>query len=282
MTHYDTLGVMKTATPEELKSAYRKLVKEHHPDRGGDITKFQEISEAYETLTNVNKKAHYDYQLKQTHPSNNQSQYSKNTKSFFRDFEFTFSNDEGIFKSYSDTQRIKNKNIRINLEIPFLDTLDEQIKFLDIKLSQGSETLEVKIPAGIENNTTLTLRNRGDNEHYHLPRGHLEIVVKVLSNDKFFRQGDNIVTDITIDCFEAIVGTEITLDTPQYKKISLKVPAGTQNNNIFGVTDLGFPTYPKNTRGKLLIKINVLVPKNLTNEQLVLIKEIIKLKPINS
>lgn len=282
MNYYEILGVAQTATPEEIKAAYRKLAKEYHPDLGGDIIKFQNISEAYETLSDSNKKAHYDYSLKQTNNGFSYQTYHGDPRDFFKDFEFIFSGSDGIFRNFNDTQRQRNKNLRVNIEVPFLDTLNDIVKFLDIKLSNGNETLEVKIPAGIENNSVLTLRNRGDNEFANLPRGNLELVVKIIPDTKFFRQDDNIVTEVTINCFEAIVGTEIVLDTPYGKKISLTIPAGTQNNSVFGITDLGFPTYPKNTRGKLLIKINVLVPRNLTKEQLALVKEIVKLKPINS
>lgn len=278
MTHYDTLGVARTATPEEIKTAYRKLAKQHHPDLGGDITKFQSISEAYETLSDPDKKSHYDYQLK-----NPQSPYGFHFSSNFGDASDIFKEFSFIFGGGSPFQeKSRNKNIRINFEVPFLSTLNEQLKVVDINLTNGKETLELKIPAGVEDGASMTLRGKGDNEHLNLPRGNLEIIVRVIPDSKFYRQDNNIVTDITVNCFEAITGTEILLDTPDEKKINLNIPAGTQNNTVFGISDLGFPTYPKNTRGKLLIKINVLVPRNLTNEQLELVEKIQKLKPINS
>jgi molecular chaperone DnaJ len=78
------------------------------------------------------------------------------------------------------------------------------------------------------------------------------------------------------------MGTDIEFDTPSSKRISMRIPAGTQHGTIFGISDEGFPTYPRNTRGKLLVRISVLVPKNLTPEQILLVKEIKKKQPVNS
>jgi curved DNA-binding protein len=262
MTHYVKLGVALTATPDDIKKAFRQLAKQHHPDTGGDIIKFQQISEAYEVLSDPNKKAYYDHTLnQQTNPFINEH------------FEFNFNmNSNDIFRSFREKFVQRNANIRLVLEIPFLDTLDDHIKFVTVNLSNGVEHLEIKIPSAIEDGALLTLRGRGDNAYNNMPRGNLEIITKIISHEKFYRQGIDIVTSIDVNCFTAAVGGNVELITPQNKSIELKIPPGTQHNQIFGITDLGFKNV-RNIRGNLLIKIKIVVPKNLTDMQKDLIRQ---------
>jgi len=284
MNYYDILGVAKTASPEELKAAYRLLVKQHHPDLGGSPEMMKQINEAYDTLSDPQKRAAYDYE--QTRP-----QFGQGFNNEYRSSPFTF--DEEIFANFGSdffhvftgaqqNNRPKNRNIRVKIELDFLDTLKDQEKILNIKLSQGQETITVKIPAGIENGSNFIMRGKGDNEFPQWPRGNLEIVVEVKPHARFERQGANITTNLTIDCFEAILGTAMYLDTPSGKTINLKIPPGTQNGTTFGITDEGFPVNSRGVRGKFLIRVNVLVPNNLTKEQLNLVAEIQSIKPINT
>lgn len=282
--YYDILGVAKTATPDELKAAFRKLAKTHHPDVGGDPEKFKEINEAYNCLHDPQERAAYDRGGQRTTNHNN----------FHHDpdpFGFGFSHPiNDVFNQHFSfhfgpegvRQQQRNRNLRINLEMPLLDTLEEQTKIFDIRLSNGKETIELKIAAGIQDGSVISLRGKGDNQFPDSPRGNLEIAIKVLPDTKFSRQDNNLLMDTTIDCFEAIIGTELEFATPSGKTISMRIPAGTQNGTIFGISDEGFPTSPRFNRGKLLVRISTLIPKNLTPEQIILVKEIQKKQPVNS
>jgi len=277
MTHYATLGVAETATPEEIKSAYRKLAKQHHPDLGGDVTKFQQISEAYETLADVDKRAHYNHQLRNPQPQF--QNHFQNDAEVFNHINQQFSQMFGF--NFMHPQTPRNRNIRIQLELNFLETLDICQKTIEFNLSNGSERITIDLPAGIADQTVLQMAGRGDNAIQSVPRGTLEVIVKVIPHPKFSRLDDHIISDITIDCFQAILGYDLELDTPRGKKISLKIPAGTQNGTQFGITDEGF-VRPSRSMGKFIIRINVMVPTALTSEQLNLVHQIQAIKPINT
>jgi len=286
MSHYDTLGVAQNATPEEIKQAFRRLAKEYHPDVGGDAAKFQAISEAYEILINPDKKAHYDYTLK--NPNQNFNQFQNQGFEFthtfnddvFRDISEQFSNMFGF--NFRTAQQVpRNRNIRVHVELEFLETLNPTQKIINYKLTNGDETITLDFPAGFTDNTILQLAGRGDNANSAVPRGNLEVAIKVKPHPKFSRLDDHILSEVTISCFDAILGCSILMDTPRAKHIRLSIPAGTQHGTQFGITDEGYKR-SNNTYGKLIITVNVKVPTALTQEQLNLVEQIQKLKPINT
>ena len=279
MTHYSTLGVAVSATPEEIKSAYRKLAKQHHPDLGGDVTKFQQISEAYETLADADKRAHYDYQLRNPQPQFHNHGFPNGFGDHvFNDINEQFSQMFG-FPFAQARQVPRNKNVRIQLDLNFLETLDICQKTIEFGLTNGgSERITLDLPAGITDHTVLQMAGRGDNAIISLPRGTLEIVIRVTPHPKFTRLDDHIVSDITIDCFQAILGHNIELDTPRGKKINLRIPSGTQSGAQFGITDEGFARQNR-TYGKFIIKVSVLIPSALTSDQLKLIQQVQAMSP---
>lgn len=288
MTHYATLGVADVATPEEIKSAYRKLAKQHHPDLGGDVAKFQQISEAYETLADVDKRAHYDHQLR-----NPQPQFHQHAPGGFH-FTHNFGGDPEVFNHINEQfsqmfgfnfgqaqQAPRNRNIRLQLNVDFLQTLESFQQTLEYNLTNGKETITLDLPAGIADNTILQMSGRGDNANAAVPRGNLEVVIKVTTNPKYVRIDEHILTELTIDCFQAILGHEIEIETPRGKKINLMIPAGIQSGTQLGITDEGFRRQNK-TLGKFIVRVNVRIPNTLTNEQIELVKQIQMLRPINN
>lgn len=288
--HYETLGVSQSASADEIKAAFRKMAKQYHPDAGGDAGRFQQINEAYQTLSDANSRAHYDHTLR--NPFHNQGHFDPFSHPQANPFEFHFnfgsSNDpfnihEQIFRQFGfqTRQPARNRNLRIGIELDLLETLNNQTKVLEYKISSGTETIQFEIPAGVENNTTFRIPGRGDDANSAIPRGDLEVIITIRQNEKYYRSGENLIENITIDCFQAITGTMLPLKLPSGKIIELHIPAGTQHQAQFGVTDEGFPR-GNNTRGKFIAKINVLIPTALTKEQLNLVKEIQKIRPLNT
>jgi curved DNA-binding protein len=291
MSHYETLGVSENATPEELKSAFRKLAKQHHPDMGGDQAKFQQINEAYSTLSDPNSRAHYDHTRRNPQHNHNPFNHNPYAQAQHREFHFNFGGGPDPMSAFHDQffsqfgfnvrQQPKNRNIRVNIELDFLETLNQQTKVIEFKTTNNIDTLQLQIPAGIENGNIFTLAGRGDDANTAIPRGNLEVHIHVRQHDRFLRIGENIVEEITIDCFQAITGCRIPVSLPSGKTIELNIPGGTQHQSQFGITDEGFPRQ-NGTRGKYIAKINIRIPTLLTAKQLELIEEIQKIKPINA
>jgi len=287
MSHYDTLGVNQNASQDEIKAAFRKLAGQHHPDRGGDQAKFKEINEAYNNLGDPNKRAQYDQQQRGGFNPFGHGGGGGNP------FEFHFNvggNPGGnpfdmndIFHQFGFQSRnaVRNRNLRMELDLDFLSTLNAQQKVVQYNTSQGPETIQLDLPAGVENNTMFSVNGRGDNQHTNLPRGALEVLIRVAPHPRFQRMNEHVLEDITIDSFQAIIGHTLQLQTPMGKTIELTVPAGTQHGAQFAVTDEGFPR-PNGTRGKYLIRVSVLTPTALTSDQLNLLAEIMRLRPVNT
>jgi len=290
MNHYETLGVSQTATPEELKSAFRKLAKQHHPDVGGDVAKFQAINEAYNTLSDPNSRAHYDHTLRNPQPQFQHNPYTQRGPSPF-EFHFNFGGGPDPMSAFHDQffsqfgfqtrQQPRNRNLRIQIDIPFLETLNPQNKVIEFKTTNNTERLNLEIPAGVEDGFVFQVVGRGDDANPGIPRGNLDVQIRVHRHERFVRNNENIMEDITIDAFQAMTGCKIPVNLPSGKTIEINIPAGTQHQSQFGITDEGFPRQ-NGTRGKYIARINVKIPSILTAEQLNLVRKIQELRPINT
>jgi DnaJ-class molecular chaperone len=279
MNYYDTLGLRMGATPDEIKLAYRKLAKQHHPDSGGDVGKFQEVSNAYETLSDSNKRSQYDFQLKHPHQGHPGFQFEFNTGGNPFDIHDQFSQMFGF--NFTHAQQIqRNRNIRVQVELEFLDTLNVSQRTFEYNLTSGREAITLDFPAGV-NDQIFQINGRGDNAIPNVPRGNLEVVLRVKPHPKFTKVDDHIMTEITVDCFQAILGYEYDLTTPRGRPIKLHIPPGTQHGTQLGVTDEVFQRQNR-TVGKLIVKINVLIPTALTSEQINLLQQIKQLRPVNT
>jgi curved DNA-binding protein len=283
-THYETLGVAKDATPDQIKAAYRRLAKQHHPDLGGDTQRFQDITNAYDVLTDANKRAHYDHTLRG--PQAGPGGWSFDVRIDEGGFDpFSHMNDlhGDIFRQFGFTgfnNMQRNRNVRVQLELDLLETLNPCRKVVAFATGQGQDTVELELPAGIHDNTVLTIKGRGDAAIPNIPRGNLEVVVRIRPHDRFTRLNEHLMQDVTIDCFQAMMGTDVTVNTPSGRRLVLSIPAGTQHGTQLGISDEGFPR--NGGRGRLIVKISVKIPTALTPRQLELVREIMENRPINS
>jgi DnaJ-class molecular chaperone len=287
--YYDILGVDEKATSADITKAFKDLAKQHHPDRGGDKDKFQEINEAHDTLKNSQKRHDYDTMRKfgsrstgggGDHPFFNEDIFGDFFSGFGGDtsgfrFNFTGRNgDERVFRNVRNQPR-GNRNVQVRMAISIKEAMTSRMKTISYKLPSGREEFaNVKIPAGVQHGVTFKFSGMGDDSIKNMPRGDLMVVMSVLDSDGFTRKGNDLYTDKTIDCFQAVRGYEFNMQTLEDKIIKVKVPAGTQPGTLLTLKGLGMPVHKTlNIRGNLYVKIHILIPQ-LSAQDLKKIKDL--------
>jgi curved DNA-binding protein len=279
--YYDTLGVSETASDNEIKSAFRKLAAQHHPDKGGNENKFKEINEAYDTLKNTRKRQEYDAMRKYGSRNIGQGEnFSFNMNDFFTEdvFEDFFSGfgfgpgGRGQTRVYRKQPRA-NKSVNIRISVSIKEVMQSIEKTLSLRLPSGrDEIVSVKIPAGCQNGATFKYKNLGDDTDKNIPRGDLLVTVSVLDSDGYTRKGNDIWTDRTINAFEAMRGCEFQIRTLDDKILKIRVPLGTQPGTVINLKGHGMPVHDAlNIRGNIFVRINITIPQ-LTERELAQIK----------
>ena len=269
--YYDTLGVSETASDREIKQAFKKLAKEHHPDRGGDTTKFKEANEAYDTLKSSSKRQEYDTLRKYGQTRGGQGSGFRFTtggfgedmfEEFFSGFNFNQEGGSPFRRTYHSRPRA-NKSVNVRMAISIKEAMNNLEKTISYKLPSGkNEFATVKIPAGVQHGVTFKYKGMGDNTNKNLPRGDLMVQMSVLDSDGYTRKGNDLYTDKTIDCFQAIRGLELKLKTLTDTIIKVQIPPGTQPNTLIACQGQGMPIHKTlNIRGNLYVKINVIIPE---------------------
>ncbi len=290
--YYKTLGVEKNANQDEIKSAYRKLAMQYHPDRNqGDSAseeKFKDINEAYQVLSDPEARAKYD-QLGSSYQNWRQgggqgdfnwgqwtqqggTQYTTADMGAFSDFftrifgaGFAGGNDPfaDLFTNGGSTRRQMP-----NLDQPVEITLQEAYTGTQRSFMIGNRHLTVKIPPGARTGTKVRVKGGGPNNR------DLYLVITVLDDKNFERDGDDLIRDIKIDLFTAVLGGSAKVKT-MANTVDLKIPAGTQPGSKIRLKGKGMPRLK--TRGQfgdLFVRIQVSLPKHLNGKQKKLFEEL--------
>ncbi len=290
--YYDILGVKRDATQDDIKKAFRKLAAKYHPDTGGDEAKFKEVSEAYTTLSDPEKRKEYDQLLmfggipgadfggsggrnrgSYTYTGGDWSDIFENIRSgdgAFGGFDFStiFGGQPG--SNARSNRPTKGGDLTLTVEI----TADEAFKGTQRKVSYTiqstgeTQTLTVKVPAGAEDGTKLRYRGRGEYGVNGGARGDLLVTTKVEEHPLFKRDGSDVRMELPISMYEAALGATVDVPTPDGSTCRLKIPAGTQTGKTFRFRDLGAPNVKrKGSRGALYVKVLVKVPTRLSAKE---------------
>jgi curved DNA-binding protein len=278
MDHYSTLGIDKNATQDEIKKAFRSLASKHHPDKGGDTAKFQEIQTAYSTLSDPDKRAEYD------NPSPfgtsagggwQQASVPPGFEDIFRHFGGMGASPFGDIFGRGRPQMHKNRTLNMQTSITLEDAFHGKELIANIGLPNGKEqVVEVKIPAGVQDGTTLRLAQMGDDSIPNIPRGDIHLTINVMPHHKFQRQGDDLISHLDISCIDAILGKTLFIDTLDSKTLELVIRPGTQHGQLLAAAGYGMPKMNDNRfKGRMLISINVTIPTDLTEAQKQILRE---------
>jgi curved DNA-binding protein len=256
--HYQTLGVDRNATPDEIKRAYRRLASQHHPDKGGNKTKFQEIEQAYRTLSDPNTRSQYD----NPNPFGNMGAagpHGFNFESIFDIFGARF--------QHQHHPQQRQQRAMMTLWITLRDAVVGGRKMVSVGTQQGTQTIEIEIPAGIDD---------GANVQYGgiAPNGmDLIITYRIHQDPKWARQGSNLQTKHIISVWDLILGCETEIRDIEGNNLSLVVPARTQPGTILRLRGRGIT--PRGGRpGDLLVQIQTQIPDAIPEELLAHINQI--------
>ena len=219
---YKILGVERSATAEEIKRAYRRLASQHHPDRGGDTARFQEIQQAYDTLSDPARRQQYD------RPSP-QFQWQGHTPGF-ADI-FSMFQQGGFGEHFARTQR--RGHARITLNIMLRDVALGGKRTVSLGTASGVSAVEIDIPQGV---------NHGDHVQYPgLGPGGVDLVVtyNVLPDDQWQRDGLDLITQRTVIIWDLILGGSIAVQDIYGNELMARIPAGTQPGTRLRLRDRG-------------------------------------------
>jgi DnaJ-class molecular chaperone len=246
--YYQTLGVDRTATPDDIKRAYRRMASQHHPDKGGDKTRFQEIQAAYETLSDPNKRAAHD----NPNPFGPGHSFGAGNP-FGSPAGFNF---ESIFDVFGARfhQQQRRQQAHMTLWVTLTDVALAGKKTISVGTHQGNMTVEIEIPAGI---------NDGDSVQYGgIGPGGMDLVItfRIHSNPKWQRQGANLIVDYELSVWDLILGGDTQVEDILGNRLSLNVPPRTQPGTTFRLRGRGL-RQRNAPAGDLLIRVQAVLPE---------------------
>ncbi len=290
--YYKLLGIPKTATASDIKAAYRKLARKHHPDLNPNdkdaLKKFQQINEANEVLSDATKRKKYDQygkdwqhaeefeqsrQQQRQSAQNQQQQYGggQNMGDFSDFFSSMFGNMGG---SGGNRPQAKYRGEDFSAEVR-LQLIEAYVTHKQT-LTVNDTNIRITIPAGIENGQTIKIKGHGGISTNGGPNGDLYITFALLLHPRIKRLENNLYTTVDLDLYVAMLGGEITMETLT-GKVKLHVAAETQNGTKIKLKGKGFPVYKQEGQfGDFYVTYNLKTPTHLTPRQKELFTELSK------
>lgn len=271
---YEILGVSKSASADELKRAYRKLALEYHPDKNKSKEaedKFKEINQAYEVLSDPQKRTTYDQVGRAGFDAGagNRGQpggpfgagqggpftYSYSTGGGAQGFDFGGGADPfDIFEQFFGGGFARRKP-RYSISIDFMEAVNGTTKRVSIE----GKAQNIKIPAGVDNGSRIQFPE-------------YDVVVQVRGNSKFHREGYDILTEKEISLSQAVLGDEVDVETV-HGTVKLKIPVGTQPDSLIRIKAKGVPHVRGRSIGDHFVRIKIQIPTKINPRQKELMQE---------
>jgi curved DNA-binding protein len=310
--YYKILGVPKNATEKDIKTAYRKLARKLHPDVNPNDKsaqeKFKDVNEAYEVLSDPEKRKKYDdlganwqqYEQYQRAGGPNQGPFQwgggaggqqyrtvspeefeqifgdlGGASDFFRTF---FGGGAGSFGTGTRGRTARPRRGE-DAETPIEVTLEEAYRGTKRTLQLDGRRIEVNIKPGVRTGSRVRVAGQGYPGSGNGQAGDLYLDIQVLSNPQYERRGDDLYTEVPVDLYTAILGGEVRVPTLKGGQLLLKIPPQTQNGRQFRLAGKGMPHLNEPTSfGDLYVKARVTLPQNLSDRELELFHELAELR----
>ncbi|MBO7394005.1 MAG: J domain-containing protein [Abditibacteriota bacterium] len=298
--YYKILGIDSDATEKEIKAAYRRLARKYHPDvNPGDRyaeNRFKEISEAYSVLSDRDKRTYYNqmgsmWENKDFADSYNWANFNANdfqsvpTESveFGGDLEdvlgdmFTGKDADGRFDLGGDTHTQKDRpragRKPNDIETEMIITLDEAYHGVKKYFFLGDKRLEVNIPKGVKAGQKIRLPKKGTRSRTGGERGDILLTIKMKPHNFLVRDGNDLRTEVRVDYLTALLGGDVPVNTLT-GRITMRLPAGTQNGSELRVVGKGMPMVKSERFGNLYVRIAIVIPKNISDDERELLEKI--------
>jgi len=253
--YYDTLGVKTSATPDEIKRAYRKLAAQYHPGKRGDGAKFQELEQAYRTLSDPQKRQQYD------NPQPDFGNFGFHSQNTGFDFDTIFD----IFGARFNPQAQRPRYAKMSLWITLQDVARGGPRTISVGTHAGTQAVDIEIPLGI---------NDGDTVQYpKLAPGGLDLVItfRVHPNPRWQRHGTNVVTDHPVSIWTLILGGEVVVDDVLGNQFNLSIPEKTQPGTMLRMRGRGLRQRQGPT-GDLIVRVQAHIPTDIDPDLLTAIE----------
>ncbi|MDR1185469.1 MAG: DnaJ domain-containing protein [Coriobacteriales bacterium] len=289
--YYEVMGLKEDASADEIKKAFKKLARKHHPDAGGDEARFKDISEAYEVLSDKEKREEYDTFLKfgaYGGAAGNGSPFNwsgaggagdGSWRTVVTDFADLggigdifnrIRHGEGAFGTEWDFPRRaeKGRDLQVTLLVSFEEAFRGVEKSVTVRTGDGREQkIDVKVPAGAIEGGKLRYKGRGGEGTGGGARGDLIIVTSIKPHDIYSRKGANVHLELPISVTEAALGAQVVVPAPDGSKVKIRIPAGTQDGKTLVVRGKGAPRVKGEGCGDLKIQVRLVLPSELNARQ---------------
>lgn len=295
--YYKILGVDKNASQDDIKKAYKKLARKHHPDLNPNDPdakrRFQEINEANEVLSDPEKRKKYDqYGEHWQHADQFEAQQQQYRQQYggagggggaYWSSSGGFSGDEGEFSDFFESlfgsrggrrggrsAGFRGQDFNAELQLSLRDAAQTHKQILTV----NGKKIRITIPAGVEDGQTIKLNGQGGPGVNGGPAGDLYITFVIPEDPVFKRLGNDLYIDVPLNLYTAVLGGEQVIDTLN-GKVKLKVKPETQNGTKVRLKGKGFPVYKQEGQyGDLIVTWNVEIPTRLTEKQKELFREL--------
>jgi curved DNA-binding protein len=298
--YYKTLGVERSASDAEIKKAYRKLARQYHPDinpgNKAAETKFKEINEAYEVLSDKDKREKYDrfgrdWQRYQQGGGAGGFDWGSYAGAGGSPFGGASGMGGGDFSDFFETLfggggrtagragggfRMDGQPIEHEVEVTLDEAFTGTQRSLQVSSPSGQpRSLTVKIPAGVDTGSRVRVAGEGAQGMGGGKRGDLFLIIKVLPHDRFERRGDDLETTVQTDLYTMLLGGTVRVPIIGGKTITLNVPANTPNGKKFRISGQGMPRLrAPETRGDLYVRLEALLPVSLSTRERELVEQL--------